>query len=348
MLQSAQASAIVAEHLLEPLSRFYLQDGVEEVVVNRPGEVMTRYNADDRPRGWQAVAVEELTYEHVARKLCTVLANLNGTRFGDDVPILSCQIAPSSNPDRLFRFQAIVGPNVKYRESDTRGLAISVRALRTRQVEFSDYGIGTGTPGADKEALATLVDDPDLLARLERAVLNGLSILVSGPTSSGKTTFLNRLIRVIPADARIISVEDVLELDVPHANRVRLQVNRNAQTNQVGYSQILDAIVRLTPTICICGEISMTNAEAVYGLMGKGHPVYTTIHASSPDEAIEALVNNMAVSKTVLDPARAASMLRTQIGCIVQLSHEPATGRRRVVDVVFPAERGDGCPSVSR
>jgi type IV secretion system protein VirB11 len=214
---------------------------------------------------------------------------------------------------------------------------LAIRSLTADQrITFKDYGL---TPDAELPGMARLFDGfeikGDHIAQIAEVIRRHMSIVVSGATSTGKTTFTNQLIRMIDETARVITVEDAREVTVPHWNRVHLMVPRNRSVNAVDYNTIIDSLMRLTPDWVICGEVSVSNAAPLYSLMGKGHPVITTVHAGTPEEAIQAFVNNMATAGSSLDPSTTANNLRRQIGCLIQLDRHD--GRRKVVDIQFPS-----------
>lgn len=322
----------IANKMLEPLARYYLKPGLEELVINDPGTIWVKY----RRAGWQTIEAPEITYEYLYR-ICFVLANINSARFSEeDLPVVSCEI-----PGAPFRFQAIMGPNVRYHLDDRRGAAVAVRALTAdTEITFSSYGF---TPDAKLEGassgLLSFDMSEDHIAALHHVISRHESIIVSGATSTGKTTFTNKVIEVIPLDHRVITVEDARELTVPHENRVHLMVPRNRSANAVDYSTIIDSLVRLTPDWIVCGELSIANAQPVYATMGKGHPVITTVHAGTPDEAIAAFMNNMSIAGTEggFGGDALRDSIRAQVGAIIQL--ERREGVRRVVEVVFPSRQ---------
>ena len=332
MLRTDEAANDVTTKVLRPLAQYYAQSGIEEVAVNTPGEVWVK----PRRAGWERHEAPELTYTYLVNRVCRVLANINSARFDEkDIPIVSTEL-----PGLPFRFQAVAGPNVRYNKTDRKGVCMAIRSLEAD----TSIGMDTFVPaGFDLPGLKQLFDDMDAsldhIDRIKSAIDRGMSILVSGATSSGKTTFTNQLIRNIHEDMRVITVEDVIELDVPHPNRVRLTVPRNRGTNAIGYSEVLDALVRLTPDFIVCGEVSVRNAASIYSLMGKGHPVISTVHASTPAEAMTAFVNNMASDGSTLNAESTKDTLRQLVGCIIQLERRQIDGKtqRRVVDIQFPA-----------
>lgn len=322
----------IADRVLRKLKAFYDRDGLEEVVINRPGFIWLK------PRGgaWEELEAPELDYKYLWR-VCKVLANINHNQFSEaEIPIVACEL-----PTDPFRFQAVMGPNVRYATSDRRGVAIAIRALKAdTNIGFGHYGLAPGVrlPGKAAAIERDFTISQDHVETLKAVVARGQSIIVSGATSTGKTTFTNKIIELIPREERIITVEDARELSVPHPNRVHLMVPRSRGSNAIGYPEIIDALVRLTPDWIVCGELSVSNAQPIYATMGKGHPIITTVHAGSPEEAVSAFTNNMSIAGGAIasDPEALATSIRSQIGMIVQLDRRD--GQRRVTEISLPAD----------
>lgn len=325
MLYNENAATILAHNILKPLKPYYAAEGMEEIVVNTPGEVWLK-----KKRGpWECVEASELTYDYFARRLCPVMAHINNSEFSEEhIPIVSCEI-----PNEPFRFQCVVGNNVRYELGDRKGVALAIRSLRgSDEFSFADYGLGEEENIENRNVFDDFSLDMADLKKIQAAITNQMSIVVSGPTSSGKTTFLKQLVKLIDTRLRVITVEDTREIIVPGRNRIHFVVSRNIKTNQIGYNQVIDAIMRLTPDIVICGEVSTSNAAPLYALMGKGHPVWTTVHAGNPEEAIAAFATNMMTNKDSSDSRLIMDSLNRQIGCIIQL-----TKKRQVSSLSFPA-----------
>ena len=81
--------------------------------------------------------------------------------------------------------------------------------------------------------------------------------MVSGGTSSGKTTFLNTLLSYIPRSKRILAVEDTYELNIGHYDKVNYIISRNEANPTINYPQIIDHLVRSRPDLIVCDEISV-------------------------------------------------------------------------------------------
>ena len=320
----------IANEVLKELDVYYGRDNIEEVVMNREGYIWIK----ERGGGWAEEKAEELSYTYIKR-VCKVLANINNAKFSEnDVPITSCEL-----PGKPFRFQAVIGSNVRYSRDDRRGIALAIRALTANtNIDFSSYGLTNNVtlPGATAGLFEFDVTQ-DHINSLNEIIDRHESIIVSGATSTGKTTFTNKVIELIPERERIITVEDARELTVPQKNRVHLMVPRTRSANAVGYVEVIDALVRLTPDWIICGELSVHNAQPLYSTMGKGHPIITTVHAGTPKEAIAAFVNNMntAGANSSLSGDALFESIESQVGAIIQL--ERREGKRRVVEIAFPS-----------
>lgn len=320
----------IATRVLAKLSKFYLSPRLEELAMNCPERVWVK----ERGKDWCEHEAPELTYEYIFR-VCRVLANINNARFSeDDLPVVACEL-----PGAPFRFQAVIGSNVRYQHDDRKGIALAIRALTADpNIDFSSYGLLRDAVLPGSAAGLTEFDmSRDHIAALAEVIRRHESIVISGATSTGKTTFTDRIIDMIPHNQRIITVEDTKELTVPHLNRVHMIVPRTRAANSVDYKTIINALMRLTPDWIVCGELSIENAQPVYATMGKGHPVITTVHSASPDEAVAAFANNMSMAQSAspLSGEALYDSISSQIGAIIQL--ERRDGQRRVVEIVFPS-----------
>jgi type IV secretory pathway ATPase VirB11/archaellum biosynthesis ATPase len=223
---------------------------------------------------------------------------------------------------------------------DSHGIAMCIRRFdKEKKYKLDDFNLRPGqTSVAEDDVHRGLKkkrygDFPyeDLVAAVEK----GEAVLISGATSTGKTTFLNALIDFIPHDRRVITVEDTREVVVPQANHVHFVVSRTSGANAVGYSHILDTIVRMTPDVIVCGEISVTNAKSIYRLMTTGHSNFmATIHADSPEMALRAFWQNLTQTDPELDAQAAIEILSKAFGRIVQIDR--SSGKRVITAVDAP------------
>ncbi|MBU0586870.1 type II/IV secretion system ATPase subunit, partial [Candidatus Micrarchaeota archaeon] len=136
---------------------------------------------------------------------------------------------------------------------------------------------------------------PDVGALIWLAVQNELSLVVAGGTGSGKTSFLNALAGLIPANQRIISIEDTRELTLPSFLQWVPLVTREPNPEGKGAVSMLDLMVnslRMRPDRIIVGEIRrQREAEILFEAMHTGHSVYSTLHADNVEQAISRITN---------------------------------------------------------
>lgn len=327
--QSALTNELLM-NALKPFRRYYDNPEVEEIAINRPGEVYAK------PLGgvWQPFETPEISLK-LLHALCRMLANVTEQDFDPNaLPILSATL-PGGH-----RFQAVIGPNVRYDMSDTHGVAINIRRFdKNKKFQLEDFNLRPGEKIAVHEdthrGLHKRRYSEFIYEDLVQAVANGEAVLISGATSTGKTTFLNALVEHIPLNNRLITVEDTREVMVKQLNRVHFVVSRTAAANKVTYAHVLDAIVRMTPDAIICGEISITNAKSIYRLMTTGHSNFmATIHADSPEMALRAFWQNLAQTDPEIDPQAVIEILTRSFGRIVQIDRR--SGKRVITAVDAP------------
>lgn len=288
----------VLESVLRPLSYWYNQDNIEEVAINRSKQIWLRLRGK-RAYPWVMYKDEKLTKEYLT-DLLYIIANTYELPFD---PVSGTPVVYAAIPGE-HRFSAIAGKNIMYDDEDlTGGIALTIR-VHSEDVAWGlkDYGLAQGEKLHKINPLKEIKDPEDPYERLLISIKRGDHILVSGATSTGKTTFLNNLLKILDIHKRILTIEDTRELMVPHPNRVHLVLSRTAQTNELTYAKVIDLVVRFTPDAIIGGEISTGNAGAIWELMGSGHDnCLATIHAESSDAAYAAFADRILHSYPTMD-----------------------------------------------
>jgi type IV secretion system protein VirB11 len=170
---------------------------------------------------------------------------------------------------------------------------------------------------------------------LSEAVRVRKNILVSGGTSSGKTTFLNALIREIPAEERLIFIEDTPELKLSHANAIGLIASRSRLgESEVDTNDLVTASLRMRPDRIILGELRGQEAYAFLRAVNTGHPgSMTTVHADSAERAVEQITLLVLQGGTRLSREDVLFYVRRTIDVFVHLSR--SGGRRRLTQVIL-------------
>jgi type IV secretion system protein VirB11 len=270
---------------LRPLEEALARPEVTDIYVNRPGELWIESLGGGIERQ-ENLALDEANLMRLARQV----AALSHQGISREHPLLSAVLPDGS------RVQVVAPPA-------TRGpLALAIRKQVMPNLALCDYAAAgafsstaSGTLRNDAvlpSAVVTLVRKGELAAALAEAVRSRLNILVSGGTSTGKTTFLNALLREIPRDERLILIEDTPELHVSHENCVgMIAVRGSLGEAQVSANDLVSASLRMRPDRIILGELRGVEALAFLRAINSGHPgSMTTIHADSPEAAVEQLV----------------------------------------------------------
>ena len=318
-------SNIVLDSLLKPLAEFYSPSFVEEIAINRAGEVWMRLHGTKVP--WVAYQSPVLTKQYLVDLIHTV-ANIYEKPFD---PTYGMPVVYATLPGN-HRFSAIAGPNVQYDENDvTGGVALNIRGGGVAETSFENYHLERGKQLLKvKPRDKVRPDDP--YEKLMSAINDGSPILISGATATGKTTFLNHMLTLIDQNSRVITVEDAREIRVPQKNRVHFVLSRTEQTNDLNYARLLDLVVRMTPDVVIGGEISTDNAAVLWELLGTGHDhFYTTIHAESAEAAYAAFADRILHTQPAYDRTDLIEEMKKKIR-VVQLSRDG--GLRAVTEIV--------------
>jgi type IV secretion system protein VirB11 len=177
------------------------------------------------------------------------------------------------------------------------------------------------------------------------------NVVISGATGSGKTTLGKTLATFIPEHERIVTIEDVREIELPqHPNRVHLLYSATgSSTTGVEAKELLQACLRMKPSRILLAEIRSRVAYEYIVNVSSGHPgSLTTVHAGSCAEAFEMLALRILESPEGRELSRTeiVELLRTKIDVIVQLDvleTRTALGERqkarRVTELYFQPER---------
>ncbi len=136
----------------------------------------------------------------------------------------------------------------------------------------------------------------DMIAYMWLAVENGVNTLVAGGTASGKTTVLNALSLFIPREAKIVSIEETREINLPHPNWIPGvarsgfgEIVADKMVGEIDMYDLMKAALRQRPEYIIVGEIRGKEAYVLFQAMATGHATYSTVHADSAKSLIHRL-----------------------------------------------------------
>jgi pilus assembly protein CpaF len=192
---------------------------------------------------------------------------------------------------------------------------------------------GTG-PLAANQLVQLKSVSPEMMEVLSSAVKARISILISGGTGTGKTTFLNILSQYIPRTERIVTIEDAAELRLAQENIVRLETRPPNIEGQgaIKQRQLLINCLRMRPDRIIMGEVRGDEAFDMLQAMNTGHEgSMTTIHANTPRDAISRLESMVAMGMSISEKS-VRQQIASAITIIVQATRM-SDGTRKVTSV---------------
>jgi pilus assembly protein CpaF len=288
---------------LRPIEHLILDESVSEVMVNGSDRVFIE-------RHGFLLQVPGIFLEE--RSLKVAVKNI-ARRLGDDIseskPILDSRLPDGS------RVAAVIPP------CSLTGVTLTIRKFNSRHFEIEDL-IRSGTLN---RALAN---------RLEDYLLQRRNLLISGGTGSGKTSLLTALGKFIPADERILLIEDTAEIQLAHENLVRFEARREQNgTPAVSIRDLLKAALRHRPDRILLGEIRSGEAFDLLQLLNTGHSgTISTIHASSAKQGLSRFASCVLQSGVELPYRAIKSNIADSLNVVVQIERRP--GRRFISEVL--------------
>lgn len=312
------------DSFLAPLSPWLAREDVTDIWINRPGELWTESIGGGIERHDESQLDEPLL-----TRLSRQVAAFGSQGVSRSQPILSASLPDGS------RIQVVAPPATR------GGHVIAIRRHISSDLSLSDWedgeaftglGAGGGEPGHERQWRT--LGARDAPKALRDAVRERRNIIVSGGTSTGKTTFLNALLAEIPAYERLVLIEDTEELKAPHENLVGLIAARGSLSEAaINAEDLLIAALRLRPDRIILGELRGAEAFTFLRAINTGHPgSMTTIHADTSHRAIEQLALLVLQTGSRLSRDDVRHYVRESIDVFVQL--ERREGRRRVTQVM--------------
>ena len=305
---------VYLETYLETFRRWLDRETVTEILVNRPGEIWVEDSDHDGMLQVEAPDVDDLLLQRIAGQV----ARISSQGINREHPLLAANL-----PDGA-RIQ-LCGPPA------TRGhWAMAIRRHRMLDMPLDAYRCDLAEHAAQPRMPEL---GSDAVAFLREAVRNRQTILISGGTSTGKTTFLNSLLREIPDSDRVVLIEDTPELQFVGPNSVGLVAVRGELGEaRVTTDDLLQAALRLRPDRIVQGELRGVEALSFLRAINTGHPgSFSTIHASTPRGALEQIALMAMQAGIGLTRSETIEYTASVVDVVVQLAR--VGGKRRIVAI---------------
>jgi pilus assembly protein CpaF len=288
---------------LKPIEHLILDESVSEVMVNGADQVFVE----------KAGFVQQVPGVSIPERSLLVAVKNIARRLGDDIsetkPILDSRLPDGS------RVAAVIPP------CSLQGVTLTIRKFHARHFEMQDL-IERGTL------------DHSLANRLEDYVLSRRNLLISGGTTSGKSTLLCALGKFIPPDERVLLIEDTAEIQLAQTNLVRFEA-RQAQNGvpAVSIRDLLKASLRHRPDRILLGEIRGGEAFDLLQLLNTGHAgTLSTIHASSAKQGLARFTSCVLQSGVDLPYLAIKTNIADSLNVVIQMERRP--GRRFISEVL--------------
>lgn len=322
------SGSVYLDAYLAPFRQWLEKDTVTEILINGPGVLWIEDAAEP---GMQRVEAPHID-DRLIQRLAEQVARVSHQGINREHPLLGA-VLPAENGQSGARVQFCGPPATR------EYWAMAIRRHRRLDLPLDAYDAGPLQPSVEPD-----MPDPqsEPIAYLREAIRQRKTILISGGTSTGKTTFLNAMLGEIPRGERVIVVEDTPELKLPGANGLGLvAVKGELGEAKVTANELLQAALRLRPDRIVLGELRGAESVSFLRAINTGHPgSFSTIHANSLRGALEQLslmVMQTGIGLTRQDTLAYASSV---IDVIVQLGRQD--GKRGITAIAKAKDIGFG------
>jgi type IV secretion system protein VirB11 len=311
---------------LTPLAPLFLRDDLVEVAINPDGKVWIERKG--------ATHMERVAHLSIDRVLSTnlgqAIASAVGVQFSEKKPTVSGKIVWG---DMAIRAQVVAPPIVE------GGMAITFRPFKVAADQLIEpWLLHGGLVDLDArrreragEAMK-LAEAGQVVDAMRLCVEERMNILISGGTSTGKTTFARSLLSMVDPDERILTIEDAYELFPQQENGVALKADRSTQGERTP-ARLLEASLRMRPDRIILGELRGEESRTFLEAINTGHGgSFTTIHADSARKAIDRLAIMVMAAGLGMRFEEVKRYCEGSVDLVVQLSRQ--AGRRGVAEIL--------------
>lgn len=296
-----------------PLTELFEDDNITEIMVNSPKDIYIEIDGIVR----KDETVSFINNNHIIRTIEKLIEE-SGKTIDINNPMIDARLKDGS------RINAIIPPLSK-------NPIITIRKFR-KSIDDIETLIGYGSL------------TPYMARFLEASVKAKLNIIVSGSSSTGKTTLLNILSNYIPEDERIITIEDVMELNLKQNNVVSLET-KQSNYDGIGAVTIRDLVknsLRMRPDRIIIGEVRGIEAFDLLQAMNTGHDgSLTTLHANNCKDALNRLETMILMDGLDIPIPALREYINNAIDLIVHIQRM-RDGRRKLTSICEVSGVKDG------
>lgn len=311
---------------LTPITPLFLRDDLVEVAINPDGRVWIERKG--------ATHMERVAHLSIDRVLSTnlgqAIASAVGVQFSDKKPTVSGKIVWG---DMAIRAQVVAPPIVE------GGMAITFRPFKVAADQLIEprllHGGLVDLDARRRERAGEamkLAEAGQVVAAMRLCVEERMNILISGGTSTGKTTFARSLLSMVDPGERILTIEDAYELFPRQENAVALKADRSGHGERTP-ARLLEASLRMRPDRIILGELRGEESRTFLEAINTGHGgSFTTIHADTARKAIDRLAIMVMAAGLGMGFEEVKRYCEGSVDLVVQLSRQ--RGQRGVAEIL--------------
>jgi pilus assembly protein CpaF len=289
---------------LGPLEPLLWDDDVSDILVNGPNQVYV-----ERQGKLYLTDVRFNDDQHLMLIIDRIVSQV-GRRVDEASPMVDARLADGSRINAIIPPLALDGPS------------LSIRRFGKKRYTVDDL--------IDKETVT-----PDMVEFMQAIVKARLNVLVCGGTGSGKTTMLNCMSSFIPADERIVTIEDSAELllQQPHVVRLETRPPNVEGKGEVTQRELVKNCLRMRPDRIIVGEVRGGEVFDMLQAMSTGHDgSIATVHANTPRDAIQRLEMMMLLSGASIPQRAMRQQIASALNLVVHVSRL-ADGSRKMMRI---------------
>lgn len=306
-------SVVALNNYLSPVQDILNDTSVNELIINKSGEVWIEkkglFERQERP---------DLDFEHL-KMLATLIAQSTHQVIDETQPLLAATLPEG------YRIQCVIPP-----ACPKGNVIIAIRRQTHINLSLTDYQnsgafdhINTSNNDYSPvhEQLKELYEQNDFKGFISEAIKNKVTFIVSGGTSTGKTTFINACLAEIPENDRLVIIEDARELFLKQSNIAHLLYSKGGQgLSKAGAQDLLEASLRLRPDRIILGELRGAEAATFLRAINTGHEgSISSIHADTPRLAYEQIALMVMQAGLGLERSEVIEYIKGIIPIVIQL-----------------------------
>jgi pilus assembly protein CpaF len=289
---------------LGPITPLLLDEEISDILVNTHRQVYV-----ERLGKLEMTSVSFRDEAHLRHIIDRIISRV-GRRIDESTPLVDARLPDGSRVNAIIPPAALDGP------------ILSIRRFRRRALSIDDLlGLGSLTP--------------EVAQLITGAVRARLNMLITGGTGSGKTTLLNIMSRYIPAEERIVTIEDSAELMLqqPHVVRLETRPPNIEGKGQITQRDLVRNALRMRPDRIVVGEVRGDEVLDMLQAMNTGHDgSMTTIHSNGPRDALHRMENLVLMAGHNLPDKAIREQIASAMELIVHVSRM-SDGTRRILSV---------------